>query len=132
MTNVPDLPLVGVGVVVIRDGQMLLVKRGRDPGKGLWAVPGGKVRLGESLKDTARREVEEETNLQVEVRNVVWVGELIDDNNHIVLIDFAGEVVAGELEASDDADEARWVSLETIDQLPLTATMYDLISTLTP
>jgi acetyl-CoA carboxylase carboxyl transferase subunit beta len=123
-------PLVGVGVVLVEDGSILLVKRGHDPGKGLWAVPGGKVRPGERLEDAARREVLEETGLVVEVAQVVWVGEHIDPGYHIVLIDFAGTVRGGDLAAADDADEVRWVPLADTGEYPLTETMYDLIDTL--
>ena len=130
MTTGSDRPLVGVGVVVVDDGQLLLVQRGRNPGKGLWAVPGGKVRPGEEMRTAARREVLEETGLDVEVGEVVWVGEVIEDGYHIVLIDFAGTVVGGTIQAGDDAADARWVPVGEAADLPLTSTMYDLVDTL--
>lgn len=109
---------------------MLLIKRGHEPNKGLWAVPGGKVELGESLKDAAAREVSEETGLDVEIGNVVWVGEHISDTHHMVLIDFVAQVVGGELEAADDAEEAVWVAVDDAASYPLTPTMYNLLETL--
>ena len=124
------MPLVGVGVAVLRDGQILLVRRGREPGKGLWAVPGGKVNWGEPMRAAARREVLEETGLEVEVGDVVWTGEHITDEYHVVLFDFAGTVVEGELQAGDDADEVRWVDLSEAMEYPLTGTMYELVDTL--
>jgi 8-oxo-dGTP diphosphatase len=130
MMTVSDHPLVGVGVVIVSDGAILLVQRGREPGKGLWAVPGGKVRRGEKMRDAALREAREETGLDVEVGDVIWVGEHIDDDHHLVLIDFAASVTGGRLAAADDADDVRWVSLADTSGYPLTPTMYDLLDTL--
>jgi len=125
-----DRPLVGVGVVLIDDGRILLVQRGHEPSKGLWAVPGGKVDLGETLRDAAVREVAEETGLEVEIGDVIWVGEHISQHGHIVLIDFLGSVVGGELIAGDDADRAEWVPLRRAGDYPLTSTMHELIDVL--
>ena len=122
-----DSPIVGVGAVVLRDDSILLVKRGSEPGKGLWAVPGGKVRFGETLQEAVRREVLEETGLEVEVGRVVWVGSHISSHEHIVLIDFAAKVIGGELAAGDDAVRAEWVTRQTLSEYELTPTMYDLV-----
>jgi 8-oxo-dGTP diphosphatase len=128
--TVSEHPLVGVGVVIVSDGAILLVQRGREPGRGLWAVPGGKVRRGETMRAAARREAREETGLDVEVGDVVWVGEHIDDEHHLVLVDFAASVTGGRLAAADDADDVRWVPLADTSGHPLTPTMYDLLDTL--
>ena len=130
MTTRGDRPLVGVGVAVVDEGRILLVRRGNEPGLGLWAVPGGKVDRGERLVDAAAREVEEETGLTVEIGDLVWAGEHISDHGHIVLIDFLGKVIGGVLVAGDDADQAEWVPLEKVREYPLTDTMYDLIEVL--
>jgi mutator protein MutT len=127
---VSEVPLIGVGVVIIEKGRLLLIKRGNEPGKGLWAVPGGKVRIGETLEAAARREASEETGLDVDVGEVAWVGEHITDTRHIVLIDFYATATGGSLAASDDAAEAEWVELDIVDSYPLTPTMHDLIEEL--
>ena len=106
--------------MVVENDHILLIKRGRQPGKGLWAVPGGKVEMGETLRETAQREMLEETGLIVEVGDVVWVGEHVHSSGHIVLIDFEATVVDGELQAADDADEAMWVPIDSASDLPLT------------
>ena len=130
MTNADVRPTVGVGVAVLRNRKILLVQRGREPGKGLWAVPGGKVKPGEALRTAAAREVEEETGLTVAVGEAIWVGEHIDGDHHLVLIDFAGEVLGGSLAASDDAMDVLWVPIDEAKDMPLTDTMFELIDTL--
>lgn len=123
--------MVGVGAVVFDDeGRILLIERGREPQKGLWAVPGGKVEYGEEMREAVRREVAEETGLEIDVGDVVWVGEIIEDEFHLVLIDFEATVIGGQLQPADDADDVRWVSLDDVSELPLTPTMYDLVDTL--
>ena len=123
-------PRPGVGAVVIHEGSLLLVKRGREPGKGLWAVPGGKVEWGETIAATAQREVFEETGVRVAPGPVVWVGESIGPDHHFVLVDVTASYVAGVPQPNDDADEARWVPLSEVRSMPLTPTMYELLDTL--
>jgi 8-oxo-dGTP diphosphatase len=129
-TTSNDLPVVATGVAVVENGEILLVRRGREPHLGLWAVPGGKVDRGESLAEAATREVKEETGLLVELDEIVWVGEFIDEENHLVLIDFLGKPVGGELLAGDDATELQWVDIEAAFELEMPATMYELLDVL--
>lgn len=124
----------GVGVAVLDGDRILLIRRRRDPGRGLWAVPGGKVHLGETLTDAARREVREETGLDVEIGPVVWVGESIGPGDppewHYALIDFRGTVVGGAIAAGDDAAEVGWFTTDEARRLALTATMPALLDVL--
>lgn len=117
-------------MAIVDGDEILLVKRGKEPGKGLWAVPGGKVERGESLAEAATREVKEETGLLIELDEVVWVGESIGSDHHIVLIDFLGRAVGGDLAVGDDAAEARWVAIEDAYDMDLTPTMYGLLDVL--
>jgi 8-oxo-dGTP diphosphatase len=110
----PQAPLVGVGAVVVQDERVLLVKRGREPLKGHWTVPGGVLELGETLTEGVRREVEEETGLTVEAIELVEILDRIhrEDGNvrfHCVIADYLCKVVGGELRTGSDADDVRWV-----------------------
>lgn len=126
-----------MGAVVIDSGSLLLVQRGKDPYQGCWAVPGGKVRWGESLIAAVKRETEVETGLVVEVREVIWVGETIGPPNrvpsyHNVLVDFAADTVGGVLKAGSDAVDTAFVPLAEVRRLALTPTMYELLDILEP
>jgi acetyl-CoA carboxylase carboxyl transferase subunit beta len=117
-------------VVLVEEGRILLVQRGHEPSKGMWAVPGGKVSRGETLREAAAREALEETGLVVDIGDVVWAGEHISDYGHIVLVDFLGLVKGGALSPGDDADRAEWVPLDETGDYPLTTTMHELIDIL--
>ncbi|HUE76178.1 MAG TPA: NUDIX hydrolase [Chloroflexota bacterium] len=129
----PAHPMVGVGVVVVRDSAVLLVKRGKHPGYGLWAIPGGRVELGERVRDAAAREALEECGVIVEVGDVIWVDDAIirDANGRIeyqyVLVDFIARYAGGEPACSSDALELKWVRPEDMAGLALTSTMPPLL-----
>jgi ADP-ribose pyrophosphatase len=112
-----------VGAVVFRDDAVLLVKRGKPPGEGRWAIPGGSVRLGESLKAAVERELLEETGVTVQAGQPVLTFETIQKDAdgrvayHYIIIDLEAVYVAGEPVAADDAADARWITREELDGL---------------
>jgi ADP-ribose pyrophosphatase len=116
----PHFPRVAVGAVVMRDQRVLLVRRGKAPARGLWAIPGGSVRLGESLRQAAEREILEETGLTVRAGEPVLTFETIQHDAggrvrfHYVIIDLAAEYIAGEIQPADDAGDARWFTLDEV------------------
>lgn len=121
----PDSPLIGAGAIIIADGRVLLVKRGRPPLAGEWSIPGGVLELGETVREAAVREAREETCLTVEPTELLGVYDRIlrDDAGrilyHFVLIDFLCRPVAGEAQAADDADEVRWFTPAEAGELGL-------------
>jgi 8-oxo-dGTP diphosphatase len=117
----PARPIVGVGVVVWRGDRVLLIRRGKPPRRGEWSIPGGAQEVGETVEAAGRREVGEETGVEIAVTGFVAVVDAIrpDDagriRSHYTLIDFMGEWISGDLRPGDDADECRWVALDELD-----------------
>ena len=110
----PASPLVGVGAVIVRDGRVLLVRRGTEPLRGRWSIPGGLIEVGEMLREAVVREAREETGLEVEPVELVELLDRIHRQGervryHYVIADYLCRVKGGTLKASSDADEARWV-----------------------
>jgi ADP-ribose pyrophosphatase YjhB (NUDIX family) len=109
----PLAPLVGVGAVVVDEGRVLLVRRGREPLKGQWSLPGGMLELGESLTAGVAREVLEETGLTVEPLELIELLDRIHHQQervrfHYVIADYLCRVTGGTLQAGSDADDVRW------------------------
>jgi 8-oxo-dGTP diphosphatase len=121
----PQNPLVGVGAIIAQDNRVALVRRGSQPSKGEWSIPGGLVDVGETLEDASIREALEETNLVVEPTRLVELVERIfrDDSGrvqyHYVLADFLCRVKGGQLTAGSDALDARWFRRDELQQLNL-------------
>jgi 8-oxo-dGTP diphosphatase len=144
----PDSPIAGVGVVVLRDDQVLMIRRGREPRIGQWSIPGGKQKLGETWREAAAREVREETGVEI---NIVGIVDVVDaiirdgdparpgthgvtapvipaasdpaDNRpvkyHYTLVDCAALWSGGDAVAGGDAAHAEWWPLNRIDELGL-------------
>jgi acetyl-CoA carboxylase carboxyl transferase subunit beta len=107
---------VGVGAVILDDeGRLLCVKRGRAPAMGRWSLPGGRIEAGETAAEAVAREVFEETGLQVEVGDLIGHVDIIGEDRHYVVLDFAATVVGGIPEAGDDAAEVAWLTRRDLD-----------------
>jgi 8-oxo-dGTP diphosphatase len=119
--------VLGVGAVVVHAGRALLIRRGKEPLRGRWVVPGGTVELGETLEDAVAREVREETGLVVRPLEVMKVFDAIERDGagvrfHYVVVDYRCAFVSGVLRAGSDAEDAAWVEeadLPSYDLPPL-------------
>ncbi len=122
----PARPVLGVGAIILDGDSVLLVERGREPLKGWWSLPGGVVETGEMLDQAVRREVREETGLEVELLGVIEIFERIMRDAqgraeyHYVLVDYLCRVAGGVLEACDDASRAEWVRRDRLHALRIT------------
>jgi mutator protein MutT len=124
----PERPLVGVGGVVITDGRALLIRRAGPPLQGEWSIPGGLLELGESLNQGVRRELAEETGLEVRVLDLIEVFERVfpDDDGrtkyHFVILDYLCEAVSGEARAASDVTDVAWAQEDELASYSLTPT----------
>jgi 8-oxo-dGTP diphosphatase len=129
----PEIPLVGIGAIIVADDRVLLVKRAHPPIEGQWSIPGGVLEVGELLRDAAVREAREETGLIVETGELLGVYDRVLrglENRvqyHYVLIDFLCRPVGGELRAASDAAEVRWFTRAELPALNLAEDTQDVI-----
>jgi 8-oxo-dGTP diphosphatase len=122
-----EVPQIAVGAILVEDNALLMVQRGREPGKGLWSIPGGRVEKGEYLAAALAREVKEETNLDIEVGDLIGIAEVVGDP-HYVILDFGARVIGDrELTPADDVAAARWVPFPEVLQLPCTPRFVELM-----
>jgi ADP-ribose pyrophosphatase YjhB (NUDIX family) len=129
----PTAPLVGVGGLITKGDRILVVKRENDPGKGLWSIPGGLLEVGETIQEGVKREIREETGLDVEVVELLDVIDSITCDEaervcfHYVLIDFLCRVTRGKLSPDTDVKEAQWVRVDDLENIPTTRTLTRLL-----
>lgn len=129
----PARPIVGVGAVVRKGDCVLLIQRGKEPGRGSWSLPGGAVELGESLRETAAREIREECGIEIAVGEVIEAFDFISRDDagnvqyHYVIVDFAARHVSGEVRAASDVMDARWVRASELGQYALVAKTREVI-----
>ena len=131
--STPSRPVLGVSIAVWREGNVLLVQRGKQPNKGLWSFPGGHVELGETLEQAALRELKEETAVRADLHGLETTLDIIrrDDTDlvtvHYVIAVFRASWIAGTPQAGDDAAEAMWRDPAMLHDLPMTGGTADLI-----
>lgn len=124
----PERPVVGVGGVVIADGRALLIKRGHPPLEGQWSIPGGTLELGETLLEGVKRELAEETGIEVRVLDPIEVFERVfhDDAGkvryHFVILDYLCEALSGEARAGSDVVDVAWAMETELESYSLTPT----------
>ena len=133
MSEYPQQPEIAVGALVLKDQKVLLVKRSQPPSEGLWALPGGKIHLGETLQQAAKREILEETGIAIISGEPVYSFDTIQTDKqgnvrfHYVIVDLLAKHKSGELEAGDDASEAGWFSLEDLEEIEVNKTTKELV-----
>jgi len=129
----PDRPIIGVGGIIFQEDQVLLIKRGMEPSLGQWSIPGGAVHVGETLEEAVRREILEETHLEVEVLTLAKVLDRIFHDPegrvvyHYVLVDFLCRCKAGELKSDTDAQDARFVSFQDLPSYQIAPVTLEVI-----
>jgi len=129
----PSQPLPGVGAVIVRGSHVLLVKREEEPSKGLWSIPGGLVELGESVEDACRREVKEETGIDIQIEKLLDVASsIIRDGQgrirfHYVLTFFLARPLTIAAAPHSDVSEVRWVRLDELQSYQMAKAARDLL-----
>lgn len=134
VAGMPNIPICAVGAIVLEKGELLLVRREHEPARGQWSLPGGRVEWGESLREACAREVREETGIEIDIEGLAGIAERIipDDEgvieHHFVIHDFwARPRAKGPLTPGDDAGEARWVNVDELHTIPLTAGLFEFL-----
>ena len=127
-------PVVAVGAIVIDKGSILLVKRNREPARGQWSLPGGRVELGETLREALAREVREETGVDVDVDGLIGTAERVvrdDDGDiafHYVILDYLCAPKTTAIKAGDDVSDARWAPVGELADMHLTAGLLEFLA----
>jgi 8-oxo-dGTP diphosphatase len=121
----PSAPVVGLGAVVWHEGKVLMIKRGQPPRAGIWSLPGGGQMLGETVEEGIRRELREETGVEVDLLGLVAVIDSVQRDAagqvlyHYTIIDYAARWRSGATVAGDDAADAAWFTPKELAQLTL-------------
>lgn len=136
MREYPSRPIVACHALLQRDNETLLTQRGSEPGRGLWSIPGGAVELGETLREALKREVREETNLEIEVGELLGYNDnIIKDAQgqvhfHYINVFFRAQAKQGKVRAASDAADARWVPVHKLKEYNLSPGVIELFEKL--
>ena len=127
----PTRPQLAVSAVIFRDGKVLLVRRARSPAKGFYSLPGGRVEFGESLHTALRREVNEETGLQIEIVGLAGWREVLPEargGGHYLIMSFGARWVANEVVLNEELDDYKWLPPGEFGDLKLTGGLFEVVS----
>jgi mutator protein MutT len=129
----PERPIVGVGALIFDRGKVLLIERAQEPLRGWWSLPGGAVELGERAEEALRREVREETGLEIEILGLAEVFDrILPDGDgkieyHYVVVDWICRPAGGELRAGSDSSAVRWVDRDEIQAMRITSGTLEVV-----
>lgn len=123
-------PRLAVSAAIFRDGKILLVRRAREPARGVYTFPGGRVEFGETLTEALTREIREETQLTIEIVGLAGWREALPaqaGGGHFVILPFAARWISGEPVLNDELDDAQWRVPGTLGDLRLTQGLEEVI-----
>jgi ADP-ribose pyrophosphatase YjhB (NUDIX family) len=126
----PTRPQLAVSAAIFRDGKVLLVRRTRSPGKGVYSFPGGRVEFGESLHTALHREVDEETGLRIQILGLAGWREVLPESGgggHYVIMSFAARWTAREPVLNDEHDDFKWLAPDGLGDLKVTSGLLEVI-----
>jgi ADP-ribose pyrophosphatase YjhB (NUDIX family) len=131
VSSIPPKPLqVAVSAGIFKDGKVLLVRRNREPARGVYTFPGGRVEFGESLTQALAREVMEETGLSIDIVGLAGYREALPPKTgggHYVILPFAARWVAGDVQLNDELDDAKWLTPGHLGNLPMTEGLKEVV-----
>ena len=126
----PSRPQLAVSASIFRDDKVLLVRRARLPGKGVYSLPGGRVEFGESLHTALHREIDEETGLKIAIVGLAGWREVLPEaggGGHYVIMSFAARWIGREPQLNDELDDFRWLAPNTLGDLKVTSGLHEII-----
>ncbi len=128
MTSTQQFPILAASICLRRGSDVLLVQRGKEPGLGKWAFPGGKVKWGETAAAAALRELREESGLTATIGPLIGLYDIIHPNFHFAIACYFASAPQGELQAGTDAVDARWVHIAELSSLPLASNIAEVVA----